>query len=122
MNVSMTKKALIPEDIETLGAAIRYLREKRGLTLRALATAIKISAPFLSDIEHNRRSTDKLPRFAKVLDVDLEELQRFDGRLTSDMREWIAANPALVALLKDIRASGRKPDELRTTLLRTQRR
>ena len=118
----MTKKALIPEDIETLGAAIRYLREKRGLTLRALATAIKISAPFLSDIEHNRRSTDKLPRFAKVLDVDLEELQRFDGRLTSDMREWIAANPALVALLKDIRASGRKPDELRTTLLRTQRR
>jgi hypothetical protein len=38
------------------------------------------------------------------------------------MREWIAANPALVALLKDIRASGRKPDELRATLLRTQRR
>jgi transcriptional regulator with XRE-family HTH domain len=122
LDLSMTKMSHLPDELKTLGAAIRYLREKRGLTLRALATAVKISAPFLSDIEHNRRSTDKLPAFAKVLDVDLEELRRFDGRLTSDMRDWIAANPAMVALLKDIRASGRKPEELRGSLLRPQRR
>ena len=37
------------------GKQIRALREKKGITLRRLAHALKISAPFLSDLELGRR-------------------------------------------------------------------
>lgn len=101
----------------TLGEAIRALRELRGMTLRALAEKVQISPPFLSDLEHNRRGTDKLAEFAKALRVPLATLERFDGRLAPDLKEWIAENPEVVALLKDIRASGRRIDELRVAIL-----
>ena len=37
------------------GKIIRDLREKNNITLRRLAVALKISAPFLSDMELGRR-------------------------------------------------------------------
>lgn len=113
-----TKTTQIPADVETLGDAVRWLREQRGMTLRALAKRVDVTAPFLSDLEHNRRNTDKLPQLARALDVDLAELQKFDGRLTVEMKDWIAANPGMVSLLKDIRASGRSPEELRAAFRR----
>lgn len=112
----MPKTIDIPENIQTLGEALRFLREKREMSLRALAKKVGVSAPFLSDLEHNRRSTNELPAFAKALDVDPAVLSKFDGRLTSDMKEWISSNPALVNLLKDFRSSGRRPEELREAL------
>ena len=112
----MTKAPQLPPEVTTLGDAVRWLRELRGLTLRALAKKVEVTAPFLSDLEHNRRSTDKLEAIAKVLDCDFDELRKFDGRLTSEMKGWIADNPEMVALLQDIRASGRSPAEIRAAL------
>jgi len=117
----MTKKLQLPAEVVTLGDAIRWLREERGMTLRALAKKVNVTAPFLSDLEHNRRNTDKLTEIAKALHVDVAELQRLDGRLTADMKDWIAANPGIVALLKDIRASGRSAEELRSAFGRKRR-
>jgi transcriptional regulator with XRE-family HTH domain len=37
------------------GKQVRALREKNNITLRRLAVALKISAPFLSDMELGRR-------------------------------------------------------------------
>ena len=37
------------------GSGWRATRESRGMTLRALARAAGVSAPFLSDVEHGRR-------------------------------------------------------------------
>src|SRR5438067_784997 len=106
---SMSSREILPKGITTLGAAIRHLREHREMTLRGLAKAVNCSAPFLSDVEHNRRSPKKLEPFAKALGVDVEVLQPFTTRLEPEMREWIAANPDVVRLLEDLRASGRKP-------------
>ena len=103
----------IPADIRTLGEAIRFLREAKGLSLRSLAETVGVSAPFLSDLEHNRRSTDKLHDLALALGVPEEELQRFDGRLSQDLKAWISNNPELVQLLRDLKSSGKPPDELR---------
>ena len=83
-----------PEEIvlaaSTLGEAIRLLREARGLTLREVASRVPVSAPFLSDLEHNRRSTDKLTEIAKALEVDVEVIKRFDGRVSTDLKQWMA--------------------------------
>ena len=39
----------------TLGKKLRELRERAGLSLREVAKAAKVSAPFLSDVELGRR-------------------------------------------------------------------
>lgn len=114
-------KATLPAEIETLGDAIRYLREKRGLTLRGLAALVEVSPPFLSDIEHNRRGTEKLAALAKELDVDVAELQRLDGRIPRDLEQWIKKNPEVVALLTELRASGREAREVRAMLARRRK-
>jgi transcriptional regulator with XRE-family HTH domain len=111
----MPAKPKIPKNIDSLGDAIRYLREKRGMTLRTLAKKVDVSAPFLSDVEHNRRNTDKLPAIAKALGVSVKELQKFDGRIPEDVKDWIAANPEIVELLDEMRASGHTPAQLRAT-------
>lgn len=97
----------VPTDAKTLGEAIRCLREERGMTLRGLAEKVGVTAPFLSDLEHNRRKTDRLEKFAEVLGVRLEDLQRLDTRVTSDLRDWLAENPQLLDVLRAFKASGR---------------
>lgn len=94
-----------PAEIETLGEAIRYVRHVRRMTLRQLGLAVGVSAPFLSDLEHNRRTTDRLPELAAALRVPVERLQHFSGKLSKDLRKWIEANPALVQLLRQLQAS-----------------
>jgi len=88
------------------------------MTLRALAKRVDISAPFLSDIEHNRRNTEKLPIIAEVLGVDLKELRKFDTRLPAEVKDWISTNPEIVDLLKDMQASGHTPAQLRSSFTR----
>lgn len=103
----------IPESVLTLGEAIRYLRESRGMSLRELARHIGVSAPFLSDVEHNRRSTDKLAEVAAALDVSAGDLARFDTRLSSDVKDWIVSNPGISSLLREMKDSGLSAYQLR---------
>lgn len=100
-----SKKA--SEGFPSLGEAIRSLRQKKRISLRGLAEQVGVSAPFLSDVERNRRSTDKLEAIAKILEVPIEELARLDGRISADLKEWLAERPDLVALLKELQASGK---------------
>jgi len=76
------------------------------MTLRELAEAVGISAPFLSDIEHGRRQTNEYDALAKALDVPVDELKALDGRVPAELKAWLAQNPQLVSLLKDLRDSG----------------
>jgi transcriptional regulator with XRE-family HTH domain len=96
--------AVIPREIRALGDAIRWLREKRRMTLRALARAVELSAPFISDLEHNRRTTSHLDRIAKALDVPLSELEERRG-LTPDLADWLNSRPDILALLRLLRNS-----------------
>lgn len=111
----------LPSNVKTLGDAVRFLRERKGISLRQLATQIGISAPFLSDLERDRRGTDKLQQLATALDVSVDVLQALDGRMTPDLKEWIAANPGMIAVLREMRSSGRRPDEIRVALSKRRR-
>lgn len=115
----MPKKSELPAEVKTFGRAIRYFREQRGLTLRALARAVNLSAPFVSDIEHDRRSTTHLDVFAKALGVTKADLEKF--QLTNDLKDWLGANPDMLSLLRQIRASGTSPEELRSALSKSRR-
>jgi transcriptional regulator with XRE-family HTH domain len=110
----------VPPGVKSLGEAVRILREEQGLTLRALAEKVGVTAPFLSDLEHGRRQTDRHEKLAAALNVPVEELRELDSRVSPELKEWLAANPKLVALLKDMQSSGRPVplEALRSTLRR----
>ena len=108
----------IPADARSLGEAIRLLREKQGITLRALARTVGVSAPFLSDVEHDRRSPTMLDEIAAALNADPEELQKLSTRMPADVRAWIKDTPGVVQLLRQMRDSRKSPEELRRTLLK----
>ncbi|MBI4766597.1 MAG: helix-turn-helix transcriptional regulator [Deltaproteobacteria bacterium] len=82
--------------MKTLGEYIRELREEKDLSLRELAKKLKISAPFLSDIElgHRYPSDKVLGGLARILDIPLKDLKAYDTRPpVKDLKRMAAAEP-----------------------------
>ena len=60
----------------SFGWYLAHLREEKDITLRELARQIGVSAPFLSDVEKNRRApltADRLDQVAMVLGLSDDE-------------------------------------------------
>lgn len=57
-----------------IGQAVRRLRLGQGKTLQALATASRVSLPYLSEIERGRKeaSSEILATVCKALDISFE--------------------------------------------------
>jgi transcriptional regulator with XRE-family HTH domain len=95
----------------TLGREIRRLRTSAGTTLRGMARSVGVSAPHLSDIEHDRRRPSK--ELLKKIVSELQPagathagLDRLDTRFESDLQEWAAATPEVRMLLRKVKESG----------------
>jgi len=83
---------------QSLGEAIRDLRQKSDMSLRDLAKKANISPPFLSDIESGKRypSDETLRDLGRILKVSFDELKKYDHRESvSDLRKMIETNPSL---------------------------
>lgn len=52
-----------------VGVAMRHLREKRGISLREMGKRLKLSAPYISDLERGNRNwtQDRIDRFEKAV-------------------------------------------------------
>src|SRR5438045_7599643 len=73
-----------------LGAKVRSLRRKEGLSQTDLAAKLEISPSYLNLIEHNQRPLPAhlLVRVAQVLKVDLDSFADDDhSRLAADLQE-----------------------------------
>jgi transcriptional regulator with XRE-family HTH domain len=90
-------------DNRTHGVVVREAREAQGKTLRQLAKATGLSAPFLSDVEHGRRrlTGDTLAKVAKALKIPVGALQRV--AMFDDVE---ARYPELAEILKQKRDCG----------------
>jgi transcriptional regulator with XRE-family HTH domain len=66
---------VVPE-AEIFGARLKELREKRGETVRSLATLTETSFTYISDMEHGRKvpSLSMLLRLAAALDCKVTDL------------------------------------------------
>ena len=101
--------------MKTLGELIRELREKQDLSVRELAKKIKVSAPFLSDVELGRRhpSEDVLKPLAAALDTTVEELKKHDARPpVQELKRMAASNPAMGFALRRVVEEGVDPADL----------
>lgn len=103
----------------TLGQKLRELRDKTGFSLRELAEKVKVTAPFLSDIELGRRypSDDVLAKLATFLRAPLEELKRYDVREpVADMKRLMEQNPklgfAFRTVVEDVKSGKLTPEDL----------
>jgi predicted transcriptional regulator/transcriptional regulator with XRE-family HTH domain len=80
----------IVREASSLGARVRYLRRREGLSQVHLAERLGISPSYLNLIEHNRRplSAALLIRLAQLFNLDLHSLSPdVEARLTSDLLE-----------------------------------
>lgn len=101
--------------MKTLGERIRELREENDLSVRELAKRLKISPPFLSDVELGRRhpSEDVLQRLATALGTTSDDLRKFDARPPmQELKRIAASNPAMGFALRRVVDEGVNPEEL----------
>ena len=90
------------------GAKLREVRQRFNLSQQDFATRLKVSIPYLSQMENNNRpvSTSVVLGLAQEFGFDVTELQAGDeARLVSDMREALA-DPVFTApapVLADLR-------------------
>jgi len=78
--------------MQTLGKRLRELREKHRISLRHLAARVRITAPYLSDIELDRRhpSVRVLTDLARALHTPVDDLREHDPKsLLTDIQQRI---------------------------------
>lgn len=107
----------------TMGQRLRELRERAGLSLREVAKAAKISAPFLSDVELGRRfpANETLALIAQKLRASADDLKKHDHRSAlADLKRLAEGSPrlgaALRALVDQVQSGNLTPDQLAAKL------
>lgn len=97
----------------TFGEYLTAKREEKDITLRELARKLDVSAPFLSDVEKNRRAPltpERLERLAEVLALtDQEQAEMYDivgkqkGSVAPDLPEYIMERDYVSTALRTAR-------------------
>lgn len=102
----------LPETVDTYGQALYWARQERRYSIRQLAEVIGVSASYIVDLEHDRRTPAKVDEIAKALNLNLADLQERAG-CTRDLKDWLSKNPKLIRLLRDIQAQRCKPSVMK---------
>ena len=95
------------------GAFIQRKREEKGITLRKMAEMLGFSAPFLSDVEKDRRNPPELAKLeliAQILGLTYEEqetMYNLAGKkrdsVAPDLPEYIMSRDYVAAALRTAR-------------------
>jgi transcriptional regulator with XRE-family HTH domain len=97
----------------TFGEYLKHKREEKQISLREVARTLGVSAPFLSDVENNRRgplTEERLADLAKVLNLnEQEKAEMYDivgkqkGLLAPDLNPYVTERPYVNAALRTAR-------------------
>ena len=101
--------------MQTLGERLRELREKNRISLRHLAARVRITAPYLSDIELDRRHPSErvLADLARALHTPVDELRQHDPKsLLSEIQRRIETDGAYALALRRLLARYPTAEEL----------
>ncbi|PKL27825.1 MAG: XRE family transcriptional regulator [Spirochaetae bacterium HGW-Spirochaetae-2] len=97
----------------TFGEYLKHKRDEKQISLREVARTLGVSAPFLSDVENNRRgplTEERLADLAKVLNLnEKEKAEMYDivgkqkGLLAPDLNPYVTDRPYVNAALRTAR-------------------
>ena len=103
----------MPANTENFGAFLQSKREEKKITLRKMADMLGFSAPFLSDVEKDRRNPPdlaKLELIARILELTYEEketMYNLAGKkrdsVAPDLPEYIMQRDYVAAALRTAR-------------------
>lgn len=103
----------MPANTQNFGAFLQSKREEKKITLRKMAEMLGFSAPFLSDVEKDRRNPPELAKLeliAKILGLTYEEqetLYNLAGKkrdsVAPDLPEYIMQRDYVAAALRTAR-------------------
>jgi transcriptional regulator with XRE-family HTH domain len=98
---------------KNFGEYLKQKREEKQISLRELARRLEVSAPFLSDVENNRRAPLTEERLATLADVlnlsEAEKAEMYDivghqkGLLAPDLNPYVNDRPYVNAALRTAR-------------------
>jgi transcriptional regulator with XRE-family HTH domain len=98
------------------GEYLKHKREEKQISLRELARRLELSAPFLSDVENNRRAPltkERLATLAEVLNLsEAEKAEMYDivghqkGLLAPDLNPYVNNRPYVNDALRTARNLG----------------
>ena len=100
-------------EFANFGEFLAKKREERDLTLREMARQMRVSAPFLSDVEKNRSAPltkERLDKVAEILHFDTAEktamydlVGRQRNTVAPDLPEYIIGRDYVAAALRTAR-------------------
>lgn len=103
----------MPANTQNFGAFLQSKREEKKITLRKMADMLGFSAPFLSDVEKDRRNPPdlaKLELIARILELTYEEketMYNLAGKkrdsVAPDLPEYIMQRDYVAAALRTAR-------------------
>ena len=94
----------------TIGKAIKIIREAKGKSLGALADQAKVSIPYLSLIEADKRnpSLDVIQKIAEALEVPLDVFLLVGTRANSSLKSSNNLTGRLMTMLNQMEIFERK--------------
>lgn len=97
----------------TFGEYLKQKRDEKQISLREVARGLGVSAPFLSDVENNRRAPlteERLADLGNVLNLnEQEKAEMYDivgrqrGLLAPDLNPYVTDRPYVNAALRTAR-------------------
>jgi transcriptional regulator with XRE-family HTH domain len=93
--------------VPEISELIKTQRLARQWSLRQLGEKLEVTPAYVADLEAGRRqpSGELKKRISTVLGISSDELAQADGRLTTDLREWIEERPELTSALRGLQGS-----------------
>lgn len=90
--------------LEILAAHLCRARVLYGVSQREMAEHIGVSPALISRIEHGRERPSErvLKAYADRFRMELDELNRLAGRVSSDVREHLLATPGAVDRVREL--------------------
>jgi transcriptional regulator with XRE-family HTH domain len=96
---------IVPATVGTFGDLVRWCRGQHGWSLRELARRLHVSAPFLSDIEHDRRIPKDVLQVAEVLDVSVSEIYVRLTKVDNATKKFLGDHPDVMLEVQRARAA-----------------
>lgn len=109
-----------------VGEAVRDLREKKGISLRAFAAMVGVTPGYVSFVERNvvtSPPTEKLiKKMAHILEADEDELLALAGKVSMELVKVFSKHPRqIAALIKSAKnLPGREIEALTAQAIRRQ--
>lgn len=101
---------------EQFGEHVRRRRQECGLGLRETARRAGISATFLSRVETNAEkalpSEEVIRKLAGILNDDFDELMVLAGRISSEVKDYVKADPRMPEFLRRAKAQNIRAEKL----------